>query len=122
MLEIQGTLLFLPALLAFREFQKYFLDKEKTLSFYKNENFTSQKDQAILEKPVISKYYSPWFLCISPNLLFHTKYTYVFIFFCFLFLIVFHFDQTREFIFKILNFYGFHLNRYSFFQNNLSQI
>lgn len=82
MLEIQGGLFYLPAVLSFWELQRSSDERKNS--------------------------YSPWFLCISANLLFHTKYPYgyIFIFFGCLFLFVFRFEETKTIIFKILNSYG----------------
>ncbi|WP_061247889.1 hypothetical protein [Leptospira alstonii] len=114
MLEIQGALFFLPAILSFWELQKYFSEKEKFLDPSHNSNSFLTKDtkrdnsQSRSEEFHTTAAYSPWFLCISVNLLFHTKYPYgyIFIFFGGLFLIIFRLDETKRFIFKILNFYG----------------
>ncbi|MCG6195020.1 hypothetical protein LFX25_17410 [Leptospira sp. FAT2] len=81
MLEVQGGLFFLPAILAF-------------WNLYRN-SIENQKPN------------SPWFLLISSNLLFHTKYPYgyIFVFFGCLFLTVFRFQETRTFLFDLLHSY-----------------
>ncbi|TGL92130.1 hypothetical protein EHQ76_20215 [Leptospira barantonii] len=86
MLEIQGGLFYLPAILSFWELQRSSVEGKNS--------------------------YSPWFLCISVNLLFHTKYPYgyIFIFFGCLFLAAFRFGETKTLIFKILNSYGLFQN------------
>ncbi|AOP35700.1 hypothetical protein A0128_18755 [Leptospira tipperaryensis] len=81
MLEIQGGLFYLPAILAFWELQKHPFKIEES--------------------------YSPWFLFFSVNVLFHTKYPYgyIFIFFGSLYLSFFRFQETKDLTFKILNSY-----------------
>lgn len=81
MLEVQGGLFFLPAILSFWELQRNSFDEKNS--------------------------YSPWFLFFSANLLFHTKYPYgyIFVFFGCLFLLAFRFEETKNLIFKILNSY-----------------
>ncbi|ABJ77778.1 hypothetical protein IQB76_03590 [Leptospira borgpetersenii serovar Hardjo-bovis] len=129
MLEVQGGLFFLPAALAFWELQRYCFDKAEILRSSRNPNSFLQEDSKQINSGFISvtsistDSYSPWFLCISVNLLFHTKYPYgyIFIFFGCLFLITFRFDETKQFIFKILNFYGLFLNESSFLKNRLER-
>ncbi|TGK30134.1 hypothetical protein EHQ05_04020 [Leptospira yasudae] len=81
MLEIQGGLFFLPAILAFWK-------------LHRNSVENQEPD-------------SPWFLFVSANLLFHTKYPYgyIFVFFGCLFLTVFRFQKTKTFLFVLLNSY-----------------
>lgn len=129
MLEIQGGLFFLPAVLAFWELQRYCSDEVEILHSSQNPNSLVQEGSKqinsgfISTKSILADSYSPWFLCISANLLFHTKYPYgyIFIFFGCLFLITFRFDETKQFIFKILNFYGLFLNESSFLRNRLER-
>ncbi|WP_078127721.1 hypothetical protein [Leptospira alexanderi] len=127
MLEIQGGLFFLPAVLAFWEL--YCLDEVEILHSSQNPNSLLQESSKqinsgfISTKSILTGSYFPWFLCISANLLFHTKYPYGYIFILFgsLFLITFRFYETKQFIFKILNFYGLFLNESSFLQNSLER-
>ncbi|AXR67640.1 hypothetical protein [Leptospira mayottensis] len=129
MLEIQGGLFFLPAVLAFWELQRYCLDEVEILHPSRSPNSLLQEDskqinsEFISTKSIPTDSYSPWFLCVSVNLLFHTKYPYgyIFIFFGCLFLVTFCFDETKQFIFKILNFYGLFLNENSLLQNRLER-
>ncbi|EMN88850.1 hypothetical protein BUQ74_18585 [Leptospira weilii serovar Heyan] len=129
MLEIQGGLFFLPAVLALWELQRYRSDEVEILHSSRNPNSLLQEGSKqinsgfVSTKSILTNSYSPWFLCISANLLFHTKYPYgyIFIFFGCLFLITFRFDETKQFIFKILNFYGLFLNESSFLRNRLER-
>ncbi|XDD52081.1 hypothetical protein AB3N59_17615 [Leptospira sp. WS92.C1] len=81
MLEIQGGFFFLPAILSFWELEKFSFEKNKT--------------------------YSPWFLFLSVNFLFHTKYPYgyIFVFFGGLFLFLFRFSETKRLLFVIYDYY-----------------
>ncbi|MGQ2800560.1 hypothetical protein ACT54M_08980 [Leptospira santarosai] len=129
MLEIQGGLFFLPAILAFWELQRYCSDEAEISHSSPKSDFLLQEDSKRIDsgflftKSVPAGSYSPWFLFISVNLLFHTKYPYgyIFIFFGCLFLITFRFSETREIIFKILNFYGFLSNKSSFLRNGFKR-
>lgn len=129
MLEIQGAFFFLPAILSFWELQRRFFERDRFLNSSRDSISFLKKDtkrdnsQSRSDEFRTTAAYSPWFLCISVNLLFHTKYPYgyIFIFFGCLFLITFHFDETKRFIFKILNFYGLFLNGNSFLQNKSEQ-
>lgn len=85
MLEIQGGLFFLFALLSFWELQN-------------REDRNSENDRTA----------SPWFLFTSVNLLFHTKYPYgyIFLFFGCLYLCVFRFQETKGLLREVFLYYG----------------
>ncbi|MBM9576667.1 hypothetical protein JWG45_05805 [Leptospira sp. 201903070] len=107
MLEVQGGLFYLPAILAFWELQKHF-SSEKDSNFSSEENSKYEKDRASNgEKAPNVDSYSPWFLFFSVNLLFHTKYPYgyIFVFFGILFISFFRFPETKSLTFKIWNVY-----------------
>ncbi|MBM9498808.1 hypothetical protein JWG44_00870 [Leptospira sp. 201903071] len=99
MLEIQGGLFYLPAILALWELETYFSSEE---------NSNDKKDpETNREKAHNADSYSPWFLFFSANVLFHTKYPYgyIFVFFGVLYLSFFRFAETKDLIFQILNSY-----------------
>lgn len=107
MLEIQGGLFYLPAILAFWELQKRFSSEKNANPTSENDSNEEKNWKANRTKADNVDSYSPWFLFFSVNVLFHTKYPYgyIFIFFGCLFLSSFRFAETKELTFKILNSY-----------------
>ncbi|RHX92281.1 hypothetical protein [Leptospira stimsonii] len=99
MLEIQGGLFYLPAILALWELQNYDSSEE-------NSNNDADREMN-KEKALNTDSYSPWFLFFSVNVLFHTKYPYgyIFVFFGCFFFFVFRFEETKDLFFRISNSY-----------------
>lgn len=99
MLEIQGGLFYLPAILALWELQSYYSSEENS-----NNHLDRELNK---EKARKTDSYSPWFLFFSVNLLFHTKYPYgyIFVFFGCFFFFVFRFEETKDLFFRISNSY-----------------